>query len=316
MKYKPWFVLVVCIALLLTYGSTSSALFNSDVTKAKEFMAAGMYPQAIELLDKRINDKPTDAEAHFQMGICFINTGKYGQADKRFGSAVRLRPDYGYKIGEQYKKIGTADLKKGRLRQALGLFRKAVEYQPNLKKTIAEKCYQKGKSYLDNYRSDAADDLFSLSRSYDPSMTGKINNAETIYGNKLLHIAKGKPKKERKKYIDEASKYLDRKTIDELFPPPSWQTIHTSTHIGKGFDDKDSSQYHIETVEHGKNFVYGDKIVVETDGDFKIWNGRWERHENRYEIICKSKKGGGFFYVEGPKDKEITVKIERFISSY
>ena len=63
----PAIVFLVIFAL----SSPSQAFFNRDVKKAKEFMAAGMYPQAIELLSKRINDKPTDAEAHFQLGICF-----------------------------------------------------------------------------------------------------------------------------------------------------------------------------------------------------------------------------------------------------
>ncbi len=38
-------------------------------------MAAGMYPQAMELLNKRVQEKPDDAEAHYNLCICFLNNG-------------------------------------------------------------------------------------------------------------------------------------------------------------------------------------------------------------------------------------------------
>ena len=58
---------------LFIFVSDGNALFDSNVDKAKEFLQAGMYPQAIALLEKEINDNPTNAEAHFQLGICYIN---------------------------------------------------------------------------------------------------------------------------------------------------------------------------------------------------------------------------------------------------
>ncbi len=130
MKPKAYFVLAVCVLLILAFSSLSKAFFNSDVKKAKEeFMAAGMYSQAVELLNKRINDKPTGAEAYYQLGICYINTGNFRGADERFASAVRLKADYGYKIGEEYQKAGSQALSKGNARKAQNLFRKAVQYQ-------------------------------------------------------------------------------------------------------------------------------------------------------------------------------------------
>ena len=62
-------------------------LFNRDVSKAKKFIKAGMYPQAIAVPEKRINDEPDDAEAHFLLGRCYIHTGNLRGADTRFESA-------------------------------------------------------------------------------------------------------------------------------------------------------------------------------------------------------------------------------------
>jgi hypothetical protein len=47
------------------------------------------------------------------------------------------------------------------------------------------------------------------------------NRITTEYGNKLLAIAKEKPKGERKRYIGVARKYLKQSDIDAEFPP-SW----------------------------------------------------------------------------------------------
>ena len=109
----------------------------------------------------RLNDKPTDVEAHFQLGVCYINIGNFSAADERFGSAVRLDAEYGYKIGEKYKIVGDEALQNGRTNKALKLYKKAVKYQPNLKKPIAQKCFAVGKDYLNKYQSGRADRFLS-----------------------------------------------------------------------------------------------------------------------------------------------------------
>ncbi len=111
-------------------------------------MEAGMYPQAISLLEKRVNEKPTDAEAHYELGVCYINTGNFRGADQRFASAVKLKPDYGFEIGGEYQKAGNDVLNNGNSRQANRLYIQAVKYQPNLKQKIAQYCFNKGASEL------------------------------------------------------------------------------------------------------------------------------------------------------------------------
>jgi hypothetical protein len=81
--------LVICTCLVLP----SHAFFNSEVRKAKKFMAAQMYQDAVGLLQKRIKDKPTDEEAHFLLAECSLHIGDYGTASQRFNSAVALEPE-------------------------------------------------------------------------------------------------------------------------------------------------------------------------------------------------------------------------------
>ena len=142
------FGLILSFCLIGPSPANAFSLFKRDVSKAKKFIKAGMYPQAIAVLEKRINEEPDDAEAHFLLGRCYIHTGNLRGADARFESAVRLDADYGFKIGGEYKKAGSDALAKGNVDRALRLFRKAVGYQPGLRKEIAGECYREGMTRL------------------------------------------------------------------------------------------------------------------------------------------------------------------------
>ena len=62
-------------AFSVTQDATAFSLFNRDVSKA------------IAVLEKRINEEPDDAEAHFLLGRCYIHTGNLSGADTRLESA-------------------------------------------------------------------------------------------------------------------------------------------------------------------------------------------------------------------------------------
>jgi tetratricopeptide (TPR) repeat protein len=209
-------------------------------------MQAGMYPQAIALLQKEIKENPTNAEAHFQMGVCYVNQNIYSSADERFASAVRLNSDYGYKIGTEYKKAGEYNLRKGRLSSISSLYNKAIEYDPSLKKEIAQKIYQDGKqnnndqllslaiSYDRSLSTEIADYYYSLSqRSHGEdiiSMLEKATEYDSKYRIKLddkkysfLEMAKQLSKvygkeKEAKEYKQKAIKYLGKGTVEKSLP--------------------------------------------------------------------------------------------------
>jgi len=186
MKRKGILSLILCALICLLSTTPSHALFDSDVKKAKEFISAGMYPQAISLLEKRINDKPTDVEAHYQLGICYIKIGNFGGADARFGSIVKLDSEYGYKIGNDWKQAGDEAFKSGRDSQASGLFTKAIQYQPNLKDGIIEMAFAQGKVLFDKSQYDAADSKFRVATKFDSSLNQRISTMYFELGNKAV----------------------------------------------------------------------------------------------------------------------------------
>lgn len=248
MRNFRYLLLIAAVLTCLLIAVPGNALFNSDVKKAKEFMAAGIYPQAIELLNKRIGDKPTDAEAHYQLGVCYINTGKYSKADERFGSAVRLEPDYGYKIGDEYKNAGDEALRNGSSGKAKTLYQMVVKYQPDLRNDISQNAFNQGKAFFDQRNYNIADSIFSVATTFDSRLRQQISDMYFNLGNsvegkwcidyyriarkyssahnweigqRLAELAK-EPKTseaEKKKFKEEAANYLSKAEMDKAFPP-------------------------------------------------------------------------------------------------
>lgn len=239
------------ILILLTISGC--ALFDNDVDKAKKFMSAGMYPQAITLLEKRIHEKPTDAEAHFQLAICYIKQGKYIDAKERFNSAVNLKAAYGYNIGTELHKTAKEELDNKQIDKARRLFFMAIEYQPNLKEEISREVFTKGKILFDQHRYNEADLIFPLAVSFDNNLSRRIcdmyyklgqtviENESLIFyrktanycsahnvmiGKRLLAIAQNKTTpNESQKWRKEASKYITVTPDKIVYKPGKYSFI-------------------------------------------------------------------------------------------
>jgi tetratricopeptide (TPR) repeat protein len=225
------FLFLSSLFLVVVLTTTCQALFENDLDRAKDFMKADMYPQAIELLNKRINEKPTDSEAHYQLGVCYLKIDDLFSADERFASAVKLNADTKGKIGMEYKQAGIGALSDGKNKKAQMRFRRAAEHNPALKKGIAQKCFSAAKSLFDKEEVDPLrefwkwfleepDSLFSMAIEYDSSLKAQADEIRHGYAKRLLDIAKEQPKNKRKPYIKQAKKYLSQEEIDKVFPPP------------------------------------------------------------------------------------------------
>jgi len=201
------------------------AFFDTPVDKAKDFMDAGMYQQALETLNKHIMEEPKDAEAHYYMGLCYVQMGKYGKAEERFKSAVRLDPEYKAKIGRGYKQVGLDALIEGDTRKAQRLFERAVQHQPNLKPGIAKQLFNRGKlgmaiqfdpslrpqvckTLLD--QADKASDEECLSLYKNAAQYCDKNSEESKKaGERLLAISKHLNGKKYEKYREAAGMYME-----------------------------------------------------------------------------------------------------------
>jgi len=302
---------------LFIFASHAYALFSSNVDKAKEFMQAGMYPQAIALLEKEINDNPTNAEAHFQLGICYINQNNYSSADERFSSAVRLKPDYGYKIGKEFKKAADAALKKGSLSTAETLFDEAIEYDPSLKK--------QGYDFF-----IALGDRAQSAHYYDRALQYEQGSEEKKkkIGFKFLKLAVNEwPGSRSESLKQKASLLVGDKIVQNVFPAAYTKVVFEKIYTFEDAYDKEYGQ--IQTIKFGEDDVrIGDQIEViahikgsDTFSGDEIWiwrgeefNPMWVPTKNGYHSRpVETFESGKYFVISlgGRKDVEVKVRAKR-----
>jgi len=79
----------VFLALLLLMGCESSTL-----EKASEYISAGMFDEAITILRLEIQERPTNAKAHFLLGEALISMGNVDSGKEEFSRAVGLKKGY------------------------------------------------------------------------------------------------------------------------------------------------------------------------------------------------------------------------------
>ncbi len=326
--------------LLLILVCSNTAFAKNPVNKAEGFTQKGKFINAIKLLKKELKEDPGNAEIHFQLGTCYVNTGYYAEADKLFLSSIRLNPDYAKKVGILYLNVANEELRKGDIRKSRILFQKAIESQHDLRTVAAKEAFHQGERLFNAGKYNQADARFSVANSIDDSYADKICDmyfdlGNALYGQRclnfyriaawycskhneeigirLLRIAKSHTAKESiEKFKSEAANYVSRETIETVFPNPSWKTVHTYSYIGKGFTNNNDIKYQVPTVKFGEQVKSGDRLVVEADGAFKIWDAGWEEYITRCEIIFKNMIQGEYFYVQGPKDRRIVVKVQRY----
>ena len=176
---QNWQKCVCLYTVMLSFVFCFLGCGSNDVKKSQEFMNAGMYVQAMELLSKRIGEKPSDPDAHFLMGICNIHTNNDRAANDRFASAVRLKPDYGFKIGDEYRKAGNEAITNGDISRALNLYLRAVNYQPSLKDEIGKGLFTEGKSLFEKGQHKIAAARFTAASGIKPEFGAGI--AEYYY---------------------------------------------------------------------------------------------------------------------------------------
>src|SRR5256885_7201937 len=77
---------ILFIAVQLMLGCSGS----KEVSKAKEFLSAGMFDQAIILLKQEIQTNPKNAEAHMLLGSAYLGNGMTALAEQELNTATVL----------------------------------------------------------------------------------------------------------------------------------------------------------------------------------------------------------------------------------
>jgi tetratricopeptide (TPR) repeat protein len=115
------------IIFLIACGS------SKEVKRAREFIDARMFDQAIVLLNQEIQQNPKNAEAHMLLGECYLGKGMSGQAEQEFNTATLLDKDLTPELSKSCYDLGKS-LAKGDKLNAHRALLMAVKYDPSLEK--------------------------------------------------------------------------------------------------------------------------------------------------------------------------------------
>jgi len=167
-------VLVLCLLYSIGLASIAGPVYAGDVDKAKEYISAQMYKQAVILLKKAIDNKPTNAQAHYLLGKVYLLTEKYGEANVEFERAIVLKSSYADSVARTHKEVGDSALKKNNLPLAKNIYGEAISYDPSLKSKIATALFKEGDIKLKSGGGSFADDLLSTAVSFDISLKDSV----------------------------------------------------------------------------------------------------------------------------------------------
>lgn len=313
---------MIFLTLLFVFSSQAFAIFGSDVSKAKEFMKAGMYPQAVSLLEKVINEKPTNAEAHFQLGICYIYQKSINQADERFSSAVKLNAQYGYKIAKTFKQGADDSASKGNIGNAGMLFSKAIQYDPKYKKE-GYNFYKRLGDYLSS--NDAKVDCYTKASEF---ATNEVQRKKL--GLNIVKIAAlNWPSEKSDQYQKIAARLIGQEQVNEFFPGYQDVVIFETPKPLTFSDAYEKEHGQISAIDFSLYPIQaGDLVVIIaktvkmdkfTGDEIGICRGKnatpqWDETTNGYYSKTSERSiSTGTFEVSlgGRKDVEVTVRVTR-----
>ncbi|MCP4576606.1 MAG: tetratricopeptide repeat protein [Deltaproteobacteria bacterium] len=315
MEQKVILGIVLFLTLVFNYVSPSGALPESDVDKAKANINAERIPQAIELLNKTINEKPDDAEAHFILGTCYLMQGSYRSAQERFDKAISLEPGYQDKIGREYRKTALDAFKNGRIPTAADLFEHGVKFNPS----IQEDAYDFFVKLGDDKGDPSASTYYEKALKYTND-----KDEEQQIGYRFLKMTTGlSPGSQRKELKNKAIALLGYEKVNEVFPKSFRKTVFEQTYTDADIDPKRGN---IIAFTWNDKFKQGDFVeinghVPEDAAEIAIYLGdnfdpEWKTTEygNLSYSIEKVPPVGSYYLVRIEKDTEFTLKISRKIN--
>ncbi|MDY6894096.1 MAG: tetratricopeptide repeat protein [Thermotogota bacterium] len=89
--------------------------------------------KAIEKLEEASRIDPNDAEAHYNLGLSFLNSNRFYEAEKEFKEAIKIKPDYVVAIHD----LGVTFANLKRYEEAEREWRKALSIDPHF--SLAQK---------------------------------------------------------------------------------------------------------------------------------------------------------------------------------
>jgi tetratricopeptide (TPR) repeat protein len=167
------------IKILLLFILTSLILIScgsKEVKKSKEYIQAGMYSEAIELLKLEVQQNPKNAEAQYLLGYVHLLIDQDNRSNEFFHRAELLDKKYLKKRPRAYFDAA-CQLLNQETRLAIYYFEKATEKNNDLKKESAKICFDQAKElFKENKGFYHGLELLQKSLQFDPTLLSSISS--------------------------------------------------------------------------------------------------------------------------------------------
>ena len=163
----------IAALLVLAHGSGHGST-TVNIGKAREFIDAGNFGPAAELLNDVARDDPTSVEGRLLLGTALLGLNDFNGAEAALDEAVALDAAAAGQAGEICKKQVIEALRRENLEAAKGAFSLAIKYDPTLRDEVSRACIDKGRFYVESGRDREADELFRFVLSYDSSLRDRV----------------------------------------------------------------------------------------------------------------------------------------------
>ena len=161
---------------------------RNDFTYGVAFFQHGYLEQAEESFKQVIAAKPTDAEAHYNLGTLYLRKKALSDARRSLEQAVTLRPNY----PEAWNNLGMLAAQQGQPDAAIRSFRQSLALRPNYVVALLNL----GNVYRRQHVFKDAEDTLNHARDLEPE------NPEVNYSLGMLHAQQGQ--------LDSAVNFLEQ----------------------------------------------------------------------------------------------------------
>ncbi len=154
-KNYPFYILIIPIIIIIVSFSHDIFFAVAEEIIKENSRAIDTYKQAV-----RIN--PDDAEAHYNLGVAYGDSGMYKEAIEEYKQAIRINPDY----AEAHHDLGVIYGDFGMHKEAIEAFKQAIRIKPD----YVEAHYNLGTIYLFLNDRDSASVEYKILKDLNPEV--------------------------------------------------------------------------------------------------------------------------------------------------
>lgn len=284
--------LLMLVLLLSNCGS-------KNIKKAKEFMAAGMYDQALPLLQQEIMAHPANAEAHLLSGQIYLTQWENSKAQESFERAIFLQPAYKETVGQWYIRSAEDSLQTSE-HKAAQLYNEALRYIPEFNEHAAQTFLDRGKEILQSAQhAEKAFTCFQYCLHFDE--TCRETAMTFIFDDVKKHLESGE--------LERSARYI-LKAMDMLPPEQREEACALLHEIGMRFYTQDKQAQFIEAIGHGTRIC---AEYQKNDADFLYVMGKYYSAVGEHEKAKTSYQRAGTEFYPAPTAEKARLAYDELI---